>query len=127
MSKSKEIPNKSETLQPLGQRRATLTRPHGALRVRSVHRKLPDRQGYIQKPGAVYNNLILFIARKWVLCLGASSRLWPLPVAGGSGLFVLVYFASRKLNLSTRDQMYCYLIASVVVSMVVGVDAVFVT
>lgn len=51
--------------------------------------------------------------------------LWTLPAIAVALLFGLVYFASRRLKLTVRDQFFCYLIASVVVAIVVGTDMLF--
>ena len=48
---------------------------------------------------------------------------WTLPLLVVAGLLVLVVSASRTLRLCFRDHFFCYLVASVVVSLVVGVDA----
>jgi len=50
---------------------------------------------------------------------------WTLPLIVVVGLFILVVAASRKLELTVRDQFFCYLVASVVVSLIVGVDMLF--
>ncbi len=50
---------------------------------------------------------------------------WTLPLTVVVGLFILLAAASRKLELSLRDQFFCYLVASVVVSLIVGVDMIF--
>jgi hypothetical protein len=47
---------------------------------------------------------------------------WTLPAIVVIFLFVLVFFASRRLGLRFRDQLLCYVIASIVVSLVVGID-----
>ncbi len=51
--------------------------------------------------------------------------LWTLPTIIIALLFLLVFFASRRLKLTVRDQVFCYLIASVLVALVVGVDSIF--
>ncbi|MBX2819090.1 MAG: hypothetical protein KTR29_05385 [Rhodothermaceae bacterium] len=51
--------------------------------------------------------------------------LWTLPVIVVSVLFVLLYLASRRLKLTARDHLFCYLVASIVVTLVVGVDSFF--
>ena len=48
--------------------------------------------------------------------------LWTLPALVVGTLFVLVYFSSRGLRLTARDQVLCYLVASVVVTLFVGAD-----
>lgn len=53
-----------------------------------------------------------------LLGLGA----WTLPVAVVVGLLVLLVSASRRLQLGVRDQFFCYLTASIVVSLIVGAD-----
>ncbi|MEO8268432.1 MAG: hypothetical protein ABI557_01855 [Aureliella sp.] len=47
---------------------------------------------------------------------------WTLPILVVVGLFVLVVSASRELRLIFRDQFFCYLVSSVVVTFIVGVD-----
>lgn len=47
---------------------------------------------------------------------------WTLPALVVGGLLALVVVASRRLSLNLRDQVLCYLVASVAVSLVVGVD-----
>ncbi len=51
--------------------------------------------------------------------------LWSLPLAVIGTLFVLTYVASRRLKLTIRDQFFCYVTASVVISLVVGIDHFF--
>jgi len=51
--------------------------------------------------------------------------LWTLPVIVVGALFVLMYLASRRLTLTGRDHLFCYLVASLVVTLVVGIDAFF--
>jgi len=48
---------------------------------------------------------------------------WTLPLIVVLGLFCLLMSASRNLKLKFRDQFFCYLLASVVVSLIVGADA----
>lgn len=50
---------------------------------------------------------------------------WTIPVVVVAGLLVLVVAASRQLRLGWRDQLFCYITASVVVSAIVGLDQVF--
>lgn len=50
---------------------------------------------------------------------------WTLSIVVVFALFTLVFFASRDLKLSARDQIFCYLTASVVVAIVVGADTAF--
>lgn len=50
---------------------------------------------------------------------------WTLPLVVAGVLFVLTWLASRRLKLSFRDQLLCYVVASVAVSIVVGVDQLF--
>ena len=47
---------------------------------------------------------------------------WTLPLVVVVGLLVLVGAASRRLRLGFRDHLFCYLLASVVVTLIVGVD-----
>lgn len=47
---------------------------------------------------------------------------WTLPLIVVVGLLVLVVAASRALRLGLRDQFFCYVVASVVVTLIVGVD-----
>ena len=47
---------------------------------------------------------------------------WTLPLIVVTGLFVLLVSASRDLKLRFRDQFFCYLVASIVISLIVGVD-----
>ena len=47
---------------------------------------------------------------------------WTLPVLVVGGLLALVVVASRRLQLKLRDQLLCYVVASVAVTLVVGVD-----
>lgn len=51
--------------------------------------------------------------------------LWTLPALVVVILLVLVYITSRRLKLTVRDQIFCYLIASIVITLVVGVDSFF--
>lgn len=48
---------------------------------------------------------------------------WTLPLIVVLGLFCLLMSASRNLKLKFRDQFLCYLLASIVVSLIVGADA----
>lgn len=48
---------------------------------------------------------------------------WPLPLIVVTGLFGLLISASRNLELRFRDQLFCYLVASIVVTLIVGADA----
>lgn len=48
-----------------------------------------------------------------------------IPLVVVTGLFVLTFIASRVLALKFRDQFFCYLVASIVVSLIVGVDVAF--
>ena len=48
--------------------------------------------------------------------------LWPLPLLVSSGLFFLTWLASQHLKLKWRDQLGCYVTASIAVSFVVGID-----
>lgn len=56
---------------------------------------------------------------------GLGMGTWTLPILVVLVLFTFVYVASRHLNLSVRDQIFCYLTASVVIAIIVGIDAVF--
>ena len=47
---------------------------------------------------------------------------WMLPLVVVAGLFVLVVSASRTLRVRFRDQFFCYLVASIVVTLIVGAD-----
>ena len=50
---------------------------------------------------------------------------WTLPIIAVALLFGLLYFASRRLKLTVRDQFFCYLVAAIVVTFVVAVDSFF--
>lgn len=50
--------------------------------------------------------------------------IWTLPLIVVAGLFGLLVSASRNLKLRSRDQLFCYLVASIVVTLIVGADAV---
>jgi hypothetical protein len=50
---------------------------------------------------------------------------WTLPLMVVAGLFILFLSSSRKLELKFRDQLFCFVVASVVISLIVGVDTVF--
>ena len=50
---------------------------------------------------------------------------WTVPAVVVTALFVLTHLASRRLNLSFRDQFLCYVAASFAVSLVVGIDHFF--
>ena len=56
-----------------------------------------------------------------LLGLGA----WTLPLIVVGGLFILVLAASRKLKLGFREHVFCYLVASVAVTLIVGMDMAF--
>ncbi len=47
---------------------------------------------------------------------------WTLPVLVAGGLIALVVVASRRLALGWKDQLLCYLVASLAVSAIVGLD-----
>lgn len=47
---------------------------------------------------------------------------WTLPVLVAGGLIVLVIAASKHLSLGWKDQVLCYLVASLTVSVIVGLD-----
>ncbi|VXB63013.1 conserved membrane hypothetical protein [Massilia sp. 9I] len=47
---------------------------------------------------------------------------WTLPVLVAGGLIVLVVKASKRLGLNWKDQVLCYLVASLAVSAIVGLD-----
>lgn len=49
--------------------------------------------------------------------------IWTLPLIVVAGLFGLLVSASRNLKLRFRDQLFCYLVASIVVTLIVGADA----
>jgi len=49
---------------------------------------------------------------------------WTLPVLVAAGLLVLVVRASRRLKLNWKDQLACYAVASLTVSVIVGLDRV---
>lgn len=49
---------------------------------------------------------------------------WTLPALVVGGLFWLVVRASRTLRLTLRDQLLCYVVASIAVTLVIGVDRV---
>ena len=48
--------------------------------------------------------------------------LWTLPIIVVTILFGLLYLSSRHLKLTFKDQFFCYLSASVVISFIVGLD-----
>lgn len=48
--------------------------------------------------------------------------LWTLPALVVGTLFILVYLSSRRLRLTAREQLVCYLVASAVVTVFVGAD-----
>lgn len=48
--------------------------------------------------------------------------LWTLPALVVGVLFVLVYSSSRRLRVTVREQLVCYVVASVVVTAFVGAD-----
>lgn len=50
---------------------------------------------------------------------------WTLPLVVVAGLLALLVSASRALRLRFSDQFCCYLVASIVASLIVGVDAMF--
>lgn len=47
---------------------------------------------------------------------------WTLPVLVAGGLILLAIKASKRLHLAWKDQLLCYLVASVAVSVIVGLD-----
>lgn len=47
---------------------------------------------------------------------------WTLPALVVIGLLMLVVSASRQLRTSVRDQFFCYLVSSIAVTLIVGVD-----
>ncbi len=47
---------------------------------------------------------------------------WTLPVLVAAGLLALVVAASRRLGLTWKDQLLCYLVASLAMSAIVGLD-----
>jgi hypothetical protein len=47
---------------------------------------------------------------------------WTVPAVVVTGLFALFVTASRTLRLKLRDQLLCYVLASVVVTLIVGID-----
>ncbi|MCC2957741.1 hypothetical protein LK542_19155 [Massilia sp. IC2-477] len=47
---------------------------------------------------------------------------WTLPILVAGGLIVLVVKASRRLQLKWKDQLLCYVVASLAVSAIVGLD-----
>ena len=47
---------------------------------------------------------------------------WTLPVLVAAGLILLAYKGSKRLGLSWKDQVLCYLVASLAVSAIVGLD-----
>jgi hypothetical protein len=47
---------------------------------------------------------------------------WTLPVLVAAGLILLTAKASKHLQLSWKDQVLCYLVASFAVSVIVGLD-----
>ena len=48
--------------------------------------------------------------------------LWTLPALVVGTLFILVYVCSRRLSVTVREQVVCYLVASAVVTVFVGAD-----
>ncbi len=48
--------------------------------------------------------------------------MWTLPVLVAGGLIVLTWLAATRLKLSWKDNLLCYLVASLTVSLVVGID-----
>lgn len=50
---------------------------------------------------------------------------WTLPSIVIIILFYLLYRSSRHLKLTFKDQLFCYLIASLVLSFIVGIDSMF--
>jgi hypothetical protein len=48
--------------------------------------------------------------------------LWTLPALAVGILFILVYSSSRRLSITAREQLTCYVIASIVVTVFVGAD-----
>lgn len=51
--------------------------------------------------------------------------MWTLPAIVVAILFALVFVASKRLKLTVRDQVVCYVVASVVVTGFVGADYLF--
>lgn len=49
---------------------------------------------------------------------------WTLPVLVAGGLIALVVSASKRLKLGWKDQVACYLVASLAISAIVGLDRV---
>lgn len=49
---------------------------------------------------------------------------WTLPILVAAGLLVLLVRASRRLALGWKDQLACYVLASLAVSAIVGIDRV---
>jgi glucan phosphoethanolaminetransferase (alkaline phosphatase superfamily) len=47
---------------------------------------------------------------------------WTLPLLVAAGLLLLVWKASRRLGLTWKDQALCYVAASLVISLIVGLD-----
>ncbi|KFI06349.1 hypothetical protein JN27_16465 [Massilia sp. BSC265] len=47
---------------------------------------------------------------------------WTLPVLVAGGLIALAVSASKRLALGWKDQVFCYLVASLAVSAIVGLD-----
>jgi hypothetical protein len=56
------------------------------------------------------------------LSLAAGLGKWTLPVVVAAGLVVLAYKGSRRLGLTWKDQVLCYLVASLAISAIVGLD-----
>ena len=48
--------------------------------------------------------------------------LWTLPTLVVGSLFILVYSSSRRMSITLREQILCYLVASAVVTVFVGAD-----
>ena len=51
--------------------------------------------------------------------------LWTLPALAVLILFGLVFIASRRLKLTARDQIFCYITVSIVVALIVWIDTAF--
>jgi len=47
---------------------------------------------------------------------------WTLPALVVGSLFILVYSSSRRMRITVREQLLCYFIASIVVTIFVGAD-----
>jgi len=49
-------------------------------------------------------------------------NMWVLPLLVGSALVVLAWIGSRRLKLTWKDQVLCYVVTSVTTALIVGID-----